>query len=308
MIPPRAAWRVKKPTIRPKPPILDGLLEEGTDAIPVRITIVQDDVTTGWDDGALGFEDDAVWFSGRAMGFHLAAPDILPGAYLLSRREAVTSGEALNQGFPLRHPTRGVWVRVQVLTKDKEEKAEHEARLIAGVKRLRASGEGSPWSEARAEGGTVGGSAEGRGAKPTAPSAGVVSQVEGVLNLRQGAEKLDFSRNVVPQVEGVQSEYPPLLPRPGLLGPLPKRRSPEETRRFRHTFAAGAIACVTVNFFLSATHLYPKLASLAGIMVFPCFLNSVAGPEDMTDEERRALRGIADEESDSLALTPPLSP
>lgn len=138
MTPPRAIWRVRKPLARPEEPNLEGLVEEGTDAIPVRITIVQDDVVTGWDDGALGFEEDAVWFSGRATSFHLAAPDIRPGAYLLSRRVAVTSGEALNQGFPLRHPSRDVWVRVQVLCGNEEEKKACETRLITCVQHLRA--------------------------------------------------------------------------------------------------------------------------------------------------------------------------
>ena len=42
------------------------------------------------------------------------------------------------------------------------------------------SGEGAPWSEERAEGGTVGGSAEGRDARLLDASFGVVPQVEGV--------------------------------------------------------------------------------------------------------------------------------
>lgn len=180
VIPPQATWRVKEPTRTPLEPRLGGLLEEGSDAIPVRVTIVQDGLTTGWDDGALGFEDDSVWFSGRATSFYLGAPDLRPGTYRLSRHEAVTHSEAL-QGLPLRHPTRDVWVMVTILTSKPSAKVDDERRYIQGVKRLR-------------------GSTEGEGSR----------------------------------------EYPPLMPRPGLIQP-PKKR-----RRDRVLLMSTGVCCLVI--------------------------------------------------------------
>lgn len=140
-LPPRSPWRVARPTASPLPAKVDGLLEEGVDAIPVRVTIEQDGVTTGWDDGAMGFDEDAVWFSGRACSFRIVAPDILPGAHLLSRHQAVADGEALRQGLPLRHPMRKVWLRVKVLNDPERNEWDDEAELIREVKRLRAHSE-----------------------------------------------------------------------------------------------------------------------------------------------------------------------
>lgn len=131
-------WRVAQPTPRPLPPVTDGLLEDGLNAIPVRIRIVQDGVQTGWDDGALGFDETSFWFSGLATSFRIRAPEIEPGTYYLSREEAVTEGEAKLQGFPLRHPLRQVAVRMEVLSIEGRDRDADERRLVGEVCRLRS--------------------------------------------------------------------------------------------------------------------------------------------------------------------------
>ncbi len=136
-LPPRTSWRVVKPTALPLRPDLDGLLEEGSDPLPVRITIVQDGITTGWDDGALGFEEEAVWFSGRACSFRVAAPDVLPCTYLPWGDEMET-GPAHPKEMRLRHPTRKVLVNVELIGIGG--KARHDAAqsLNVRINQLRA--------------------------------------------------------------------------------------------------------------------------------------------------------------------------
>lgn len=146
-MPPQSQWRVQDRLANSPPVMTKGLLEPEVEAIPVRITIVQDDVETGWDDGALGFEETAVWFSGRACSFHISAPDILPGTYRLSRREAVTMGEALHQGLPLKYDSREVWVRIKILKVEDRNLWEDEETLSRAIQRLRSGTEGDGRSE-----------------------------------------------------------------------------------------------------------------------------------------------------------------
>ncbi len=233
-VPHRSVWRVAHQEETPGLPRTEGLLEPGVNALPVRIVVQQDDVVTGWDDGALGFEEDAVWFSGRVTSFRLAAPDVLPGAYLLSPRDAVTSGEALNQGLPLRHPTREVWVRIKVLTEGKDLREDDEARLILGIQRLRER------TESEATG-----------------------------------------------------EYPPLVPRPGLIGP-PQERSGRD--RLRLAFGSiGAGALLTVNVWL-ALHGPGLVPAIVGTKTMVFLFSGLAALSEPTSPNRGFLTHLAEEE------------
>lgn len=135
-LPPRSSWRVPRPTAAPRPPEIEGLIEEGTDALPVRITIVQNGVRTGWDDGALGFEPDAVWFSGRACSFRIVAPDAISSAYGVSGHE-FSHGES---SIPLRHPTRRIVVEVAVIAREGHSEWRDSQTVVGSIRRfLRSS-------------------------------------------------------------------------------------------------------------------------------------------------------------------------
>lgn len=136
MIPPQAEWRVKRLSRLPDRPCAEGLLEAGVDALPVRVLVQQDGFVTGWDDGAMGFEDDAVWFSGEMTSFRVVVEDIV--AANLDRREAesMTVTRLLHLGFPLRHPSRVVSVRVAVLEAPGRREWQDEERLAMEISRL----------------------------------------------------------------------------------------------------------------------------------------------------------------------------
>lgn len=130
-LPPRSPWRVASPSPWPERMPVDGLVEPNAEAVPVRVSIVQDGYVTGWDEGALGFEENAVWFSGRASSFYVVASDVERwhgdgGLFALTDRLS----------FKLRHPNRNVVLALTILALEDRKEWEDEELVVREIQRL----------------------------------------------------------------------------------------------------------------------------------------------------------------------------
>lgn len=130
-LPPRSPWRVREPRRSPEPGEGPFLVEDGTNALPVRIVIEQNGFVTGWDDGALGFDKDSVWFSGECCSFRIAARDLL-----IWESSDAHHSRTLAPGIPIRHPSRKVWIRL-ILRVHILGRSHAQDRLMDEIMRLR---------------------------------------------------------------------------------------------------------------------------------------------------------------------------
>lgn len=142
-LPPQCEWRVKKKEPHPEPPETGDLLEEGVDAVPVRIEIWQNEVLTGWDDGAFGFEESAIWFSGRASSFRLTRNDF-ESTTLHNPWDATHLGREIPElVLWLRHPKRRVCLRLNVHRLEGRHSPYDESRILNEISRI-CEGEDPP--------------------------------------------------------------------------------------------------------------------------------------------------------------------